>query len=115
MKSKDKQLLVIMVILLFLLLIKSFLLDDYKSKSDDEIIFKEKVEKIVEDKYDSSIYENNIIVIRIIKISEMSEKERTIIDSEGNKFIATGVYKAKIRKYILGILPFSEETILDID
>lgn len=115
MSKKDKVLLISMIGLIILLFIKSFALDDYKPKNNSEEEFKAKVEQILDDKYNTGLYKNNLIVVRVVKISEMSEKERTLKDKEDNEYYASGVYKAKIRKYILGVLPFAEERILDID
>ena len=113
MKPKDKMLFVIMIVLIILLFIKSFALDNYKPKNDLEADFKIKIEEVVKERYSGNLYK--IVKIRIVKISEMSEKERTSKDKDGNVYFATGTYKAKIRKYILGVLPFSEETILDVN
>lgn len=115
MSKKDKVLLISMIGLIILLFIKSFVLDDYKPKNNLEEEFKAKVEQIVDEKYNTGLYEKNVISVRIVKISEMSEKERTRKDKDDNEYYASGVYKAKIRKYILGVLPFAEERILDID
>lgn len=115
MSKKDKVLLTSMIGLIIILLIKSLILDDYKPKNEAESVFKSKIEKIVEAKYKGLLYDKQLIVVRVTKVSEMSDQERNSKDKEGNAYYASGVYKAKIRKYILGVLPFAEERILDIN
>lgn len=115
MNKREKYLMYFMVAIFLVLIVKSFVLDPYAPKNSNEEAFYEQVEGIMEDKYTGFLYENKIVYPRIVSISEMSEKERTVKDKEGNTYIADGIYKAKIRKYILGFLPFAEERLLDID
>lgn len=104
-----------MIVLIMALFFKSFILDNYEAKNDSEEQFKIKIEQIISERYDSQLYKNKILVVRIVKISEMNDREKISKDKDGNKYIAKGIYKAKIRKYILGFLPYSEERILDIN
>lgn len=115
MKQRDKKLLLILVILLVGLIFKSTMLDEYIPINDMESNFKENVEKEIGKKYNNILYSNKILFIRIIDISEMSENDKTVKDSDGNSIILDGIYKAKIRKYILGFLPFSDEKVLDFN
>lgn len=115
MSKKDKVLIGALILLVVLLCFKSLVLDTYHAKNDGEADFLSKIEKIVDERYSGGLYDYKIISAKVIKVSEMSERERTVIGEDGEEIIATGVYKAKIRKYILGILPFSEESILDVD
>jgi hypothetical protein len=115
MAKKDKVLIGAMILLVILLAFKSFVLDTYKTKNEAETVFLSKIEKIIEDEYSGGLYKYRLINVKVVRITEMSERERTVTDKDGGEYEATGVYKAKIRKYILGILPFSEESILDID
>lgn len=115
MHKREKVLLSVAIVLLLLLVSKSMIIDTYHPKNETETSFYNKVEDIMVDEYSSWLYDYNLVTTKIVKISKMSERERTVKDSDGNEFIATGVYKAKIRKYIFGFLPFSEERILDID
>ena len=114
MNKREKTLIIIAIVLGIALGIKSFVTDDYKPKNESEELFKEKIENIVKEKYNSTIFQKNIVVIRVVKISEMSEKEKTVSGKKDEIIIASGKYKAKIRKYILGYLPFAEERIRDI-
>ena len=112
MPKLDKIYIVALVVLVVLLVLKSFVFDPYSPKNEAEEKFMLHVESVVEEKYSGGIY-NGLVIIKITKITEMSLNEKTYKDLEGNPQIADGVYKAKIRKYILGILPFSEESILE--
>lgn len=113
MIKREKILLIALIVMIVLLGIKSYVLDPY-SPSEVEETFYNKVEGIIADQYEGFLYDTKLVTFRIVKISEMSERERTVKDKDGNAYIADGIYKAKIRKYILGILPFSEERILDL-
>lgn len=112
MTKRDKILILGMVILLLALFVKSFILDPYQPKNDAEEAFMTYVEDVMVDKYSSGLYDW-FIHVKVVKISEMSLNEKTYKDLEGNPQIADGVYKAKVRKYILGVLPYSEESILE--
>lgn len=115
MNKREKTLIIIAIVIGIALGIKSFVTDDYKPKNESEELFKVKIENIVKEKYNSTIFQKNIVVIRIVKISEMSEKEKTVSLKKDEVIIASGKYKAKIRKYIFGYLPFAEERIRDIE
>lgn len=114
MVKREKIIFYAMIVLLVLLLIKSFALDPYNPKNDAEEVFYEKAEGIMTDRFTNFLYEYKIIYPRIVKISKMSEREKTVKDDEGNEYVATGVYKAKVRKYVFGFLPFADEKILDL-
>jgi hypothetical protein len=104
-----------LVILILLLFVKSLFLDTYEPKNSEESIFYEEVSNILNEKESSWLYTYNIVKTRIVNIKPMSERERTVKDDDGNTYEVSGIYKAKVRKYIFGILPFSENTVLDVD
>ncbi|MBN2795003.1 MAG: hypothetical protein JXR88_06330 [Clostridia bacterium] len=115
MDKREKTLLLILGLVLVLLIVKSFFIDPYTPKNEAEDEFYQEVKDIIETNYTGFLYDSGLVYPRIVKISEMSERERTVKDKDGNTYVADGIYKAKIRKYILGFLPYSEERILDID
>lgn len=115
MNKREKTIMIVLLVLLVLLIFKSFALDPYKPKNDGEEAFYNKVEGIMVEEYTGFLYDYKLVYPRIVKISEMTERERTVKDEDGNEYVADGLYKAKIRKYILGFLPFSEERILDLN
>jgi len=114
MNFREKRLLIAMVILLLVITAKSFLLDPYKPANSEEEAFYDKVEMIQEVSESSWIYKSHLVTTRIVEIEEMTEKEKETKDLDGNVVENKGVYKAKIRKYVLGIIPFSDQTILDV-
>lgn len=113
MNRKEKIGVSALIILMILLFVKSLFLDAYEPKNTEESIFYEKVVGILEEKESSWLYDYNILKTRIVNIKPMSERERTVKDDEGNTYEVSGIYKAKVRKYLFGILPFSENTVLD--
>jgi len=92
MNKREWILLVIVVISMLLLFSKSLYFDEVKNLDGFDIVFKEDIEKTID-----QTYNNTIIKYRLIKITK---EEKT----EENKI----VYIGKIRKYILGVLPFSD-------
>lgn len=112
MNKRDKIYIYIAIALVLLLFLKSFVLDNYKAQNDSEAAFMASVDSIVAEKYDGFIYDN-LVVVKIVKVTEMSEREKKYKDMEGNMQTTSGTYKAKVRKYILGVLPYSEESILE--
>jgi len=92
MNKREWGLLVIIVVGMILLFSKSLYFDEVKNLDGFDIVFEEDIEKTID-----QTYNNTIIKYRLIKIT----KEEKI---EGNKI----VYIGKIRKYFLGVFPFSD-------
>ena len=113
MTKRDKLFVVGMLVLLLILCVKSLWIDNYTPKNDLEEAFYTKVENIIDERYTGWLYDYHLVTPKIVKISEMSEGDKSYKDLEGNIKTTEGVYKAKVRKYILWILPFSEERILE--
>ena len=112
MSKRDKIMVLVLIVLAVVLAIKSFALDPYQPQNDGEALFMEQVEKIVDERYNGGLY-GTLIHVRVVKITEMSEKEKSYKDLDGNSQVTEGTYKAKIRKYIFGLLPYAEESILE--
>lgn len=113
MKNHNKIYIIILCVLVAILLVKSLILDPYKPVGDEVEFFNEATQ-IIEGKYDGGIYDW-LVGVRIVKMKVMTEEEKTFTDDEGNEYFATGKYKARVRKYIVGLLPYAEEWILDIE
>ncbi len=113
MSKKDKLLIILLIVSLCALVMKSFVFDEYKPDIEAEIEFKEKIENILDNK--EKFFVDTISSRRIVSIKVMSEDDKKVETEEGEEYIATGTYKAKVRRYLFGVLPFSEETILDIN
>lgn len=112
MNNQSKIMLAILIVLALILSIKSLVIDPYKPIGDEKEFYEE-VEKIIEEKYSSWVYKY-VVDVKIVNMKEMTEAEKTLKDDDGNEYIAKGKYKAKVRKYIVSLLPFSEEWIVDV-
>lgn len=113
MIKREKIFLIAMLILLVILCVKSLWLDSYSPKNIAEEAFYEKVELIIDEKYTGWLFDYKIVTTKITKISEMTEGDKTYKDLNGDIQETDGVYKAKVRKYIFWLLPFSEERLLE--
>ncbi|MCH4890463.1 hypothetical protein EZV73_22980 [Acidaminobacter sp. JC074] len=112
MSKRDKIMILVMIGLVILLLVKSLVLDPYQVENEAEEAFLTYVEKLVDERYSGGLY-GTLVQIKVVNITEMSEREKSYKDLDGNVQVTQGTYKAKIRKYILGILPYAEESILE--
>lgn len=115
MDSKEKKLLIAMVVLLAMLMVKSVFIDPYTPENQAQVKFYDEVEAILDISEDSWLYDSKLVTTRVVKMKKMTDKERTVKVEGGDAYVATGIYKAKVRKYVLGIIPFSDKYILDID
>lgn len=86
--AKDWVLIAVTLILFSVLCVKSVVLDPYKPIEGQSL---SELEKNIDAFYDGFLYENNIIVIRIIDVKEEQDTEI-----------------AKVRKYLFGVLPFGD-------
>lgn len=115
MDIREKRLMIIMVILIGLLIIKSFFMDPYEPSNSKEKDFFDEVEQLLVLSEDSWLYNYKIVTTRIVHMKPMTEKEKTVKGQDGEVYQATGIYKAKVRKYVFGLIPFSDKYILDVD
>lgn len=96
MSKREKTYVLVTIVLVLMLLMKSTLIDPYKTKNNDEELFKVTVEEVLAEEYDGFLYDNNIIKMRVIKI-----------------YKDDGKYYAKVRKYFLSVLPYSDFKVVD--
>lgn len=115
MNNKEKVYFIIAIILFVALGVKSFYFDEVKTTTKEEAMFKEYVYKLIEEKYNGFLSENNIRTFRVVKIKKISNEGTSIIQvKEDNKYKEIeikGKYKAKVRKYLFNIMPYGEKTI----
>lgn len=86
--TKDWILITVTLILFAVLCIKSIVLDPYKPVEGQSL---SAMEETIDTFYDGFLYEKNIVVIRIVDIK-----------------VEQDVEIAKVRKYLLGVLPFGD-------
>jgi len=98
--SREKRLITILIFSLLLLVIKSGY-EGYKGEEDSSeySFYKWTVEKINRE-YDGFLYEKGLVKLKVISIK--------IIERDDGKY-----YVSKVRKYILGLFPFSDIFIKD--
>ena len=94
MNKREISLLIIIVLGALLLFSKSLVFDEVKNLEGFDLTFKEDISTAI-----NQTYSNTIIKHRLIKIT--SEKK------DGNT-----IYTGKVRKYFLGVIPFSDIKII---
>ncbi len=98
MNRREKMYVIAIVVLFALLLLKSMVLDPVKLTDEHEIQFAQWVENRVEEEYNGFIYDNNIVVSRLVSVKIKTEDEEEL-------------YVGKVRRYFLGVVPMSEKYI----
>lgn len=90
MNKREKVLFIAIVVLFIGLFLKSTILDEIGEVTGGEKVFKNDIYKLID-----QTYTNTIIKYRLVKI-EVEESDKGLI------------YTGKIRKYLFGIIPFSD-------
>jgi len=117
LSKREKTYLWMVIILLGVLCVKSFWLDAYKAQNESEALFISRVTETLDQRFDNVLYQRGILMYRIISVKEVTEEENQLVKKldtiKGNAvdIELQGKYKARIRKYVLGLLPFGQETI----
>lgn len=115
--KRERVYIVLVIVLTVILFAKSLLIDGYKPKNEEEIVFKAYIEKVLEKRYDNTVYDTVFFTYKIVGIGKVSETEARIVehyDSEKKEKVSyelRGSYKAKVRKYFFGVLPIGQDTI----
>ncbi|SHJ37276.1 hypothetical protein SAMN02745975_01948 [Geosporobacter subterraneus DSM 17957] len=118
MNKKEKILLTVTLLMVALLFVKSFLLDEVKPKTEDELRFKQFVEKAVDENMGGFLKRNSIVKYRIVSIEQISQEGVSRIqylDEQGKEYIEgtiRGQYRAKVRVYFLHLIPYREIKVL---
>lgn len=118
MNKKEKIYIMAIIVLLGALMLKSFYFDEYKPLTEDEEIFKEYVERIVDENYNGFLKKNNSVSYRVISIKKVDDEGVSIIqvksgnDNNYERVEIEGKYKAKIRKYLFHFFPYGEDSVL---
>lgn len=116
MNGREKTYTIVIVVLLVILAAKSLVLDNYKPGTEDEKLFYNYASEIAQEEYTNFLYKNHIATYKIVGIKKLEDEGVSVLESvvNGKKELVEiqGKYKAKIRKYILWVLPFSEDKIM---
>lgn len=118
MSKREKFYSVAIVVLLVLLAVKSMVIDNYKPTTQDEQLFYTYANEIAEEQYDGFTYKYHIASYKIVSIKKVEDKGVSVLEvvdpitNEKKLEEIDGKYKAKIRKYILWILPYGEDKIM---
>ena len=119
MERKEKVLIMVTILLVGIMVFKSLILDEVKPVGVDEIKFKSFVEKRIEDgKEELGILNktglSSFKVVKIQKITDEGTSQIIYYDSIKNSYIngtIQGQYKARVRGYILYVVPYKEFTV----
>lgn len=98
MNRREKGYTIAVVVLILVLAIKSFVLDPVKLEDPSEIVFAGWVNEKLEEEYDGFLYDNGIVVHRLVSVKIKTENDEEL-------------YVGKVRRYLLGVLPMSEQYI----
>lgn len=102
----EKVMVVVTLILLVVLVAKSLIFDPTMGNTPGEKQFVQELNAQLATEKPGFFHRYYLVTDRIIKVSELTAKEIEALKKEG---ITSGTpYKAKMRTYFLGIIPFSE-------
>ncbi len=117
LSKREKTYIGLVIILLGVLCVKSFWLDTYKAQNESEALFISRVTETLDQRFDSVLYKRGVLMYRVISVKEVTEEENQLVKKLDTLKGSTvdielqGKYKARIRKYVFGLLPFGQETI----
>lgn len=108
-KTRNERILgVVTLLLVVLLIVKSLWFDTQLGKLEvDQQAFLEKIETTLNVEYrDQWAYRYGILAVRVVKVNKASDKE--IEEASKFEIIPEYPYSAKVRKYLIGVLPIGE-------
>jgi hypothetical protein len=114
MTINEKRLMIVTGILLLVLIGKSVLIDgNLGSLNEEENQFLQQIQVVLsESTQEKFMYKTTLVRAKVIKIESLSESEFEKLQEEEQEVVLSFHYKAKVRKYFLWIIPFSEITML---
>ena len=115
-RNKEKILIAVTLVLVCLLFVKSLFLDEVKPSNLEELKFKQFVEKRIEDGKENLglLSETKLTSFKVVKIQKVSKEGQSrvlYLDESSNTYTEgtiEGKYKAKVRGYVLYVLPYKE-------
>ncbi len=119
MQNREKTLVGVTILLVIIMLGKSLFFDEVKPKNSDEIMFKSFVEKRIADGKEELglLNETGLASYKVVKIkktNEIGESKILYYDQDKASYVEgriKGEYKAKVRGYMLYIIPYKEFTV----
>ncbi len=114
MNSREKSLIIVTVLLIIILAGKSLFFDEVRNLTEEEQQFKNFVEYSVSEEYDGMLQQYHLINYRVFNIFVANDQQKTIItykDPQTGQEINNTLnvrYTARVRGYILGILPYKQ-------
>ncbi len=125
MNRREKAYIWIIILLILILVTKSVYLDDYKPQNREEELFKEYSYGLAVEETPSLFKSNKFRTFRVVDIKKIENGDASTMDEDVSmikiydektgkqeNIEIEGMYKAKIRKYILGVMPYGEFSIL---
>lgn len=110
--AREKSLLLMVVILVVVMIVKAFFFDEVRGLSGDEAYVYEFTTYSVEQEYTGFLSQNHIIVYRVFDIY-MADPDVTSVlryedprTGEAVERQIEGRYNARVRAYLLGVIPF---------
>lgn len=118
MNRREKAYISISILLLIILIFKSVYLDDYNPQNKEEELYKEFAYRMAVEQAPGIFEKNKLRTFRVVNIKKIEEESISVISTynkekdEFENIEIEGVYKAKVRKYILGVMPYGEFSVL---
>jgi len=111
--KREKNYMFAIVAMLLLLAVKSIFLDGVNDLNAEEKDFSQYVEQTIESSEKWALNKSDALSYKIVKIKKTNEEAATIIVDENEKSSLefSGHYTARVRKYILWILPYGDFSI----
>jgi len=111
--KREKNYMFAIVAMLLLLAVKSIFLDGVNDLNAEEKDFSQYVEQTIESSEKWALNKSDALSYKIVKIKKTNEEAATIIVDENEKrsLEFSGHYTARVRKYILWILPYGDFSI----
>jgi len=98
MSRRERVYVIAVIVLLVVLVVKSLVFDPVNLEEPQKIEFAMWVETKLDEKYDHFIFDYNIVVHRLVSVKQKEEEGEML-------------YVGKVRRYLLGVVPFSEQYI----
>lgn len=109
---REKSMIIVVAALVVILIVKSFFFDEVRGLSGDKSLVYDFTKYSVAQKFDGPLQKYRIITYRVFDIYVADPKTTSILrfyDQEAGKDVEyeiEGRYNARVRAYLLGVIPF---------